>query len=75
MEMRDFTGSEGIVVARETMTGTLLDIPPSGNKIHLKGTPVWRVKNGKIVEDWPNFDGLALMRQVGAVSERKAQPG
>jgi steroid delta-isomerase-like uncharacterized protein len=55
--------------ANMTHTGGDLGIPPSHRKAHVTGMTMVRIKNGKIVSGWDNWDQLALMRQIGAVPE------
>ena len=59
------------IVTRWTATGThngdLLGHARSGNPLSVTGITIARVKNGKIVESWNNWDALAMMRQLGAI--------
>ena len=48
-----------------THTGEFLGVPPSGNKIMLDVTEIFRVENGQLVEAWDQWDRLGLMRQIG----------
>lgn len=48
-------------------TGSLLGVAPTGKKISLTGISVFRVVNGKIVEDHAFDDTLGLLQQLGAV--------
>ena len=68
----EFQVSEGdMVVSRLTVRGThkgeMAGIPPTGKQISMKGIDAFRVKDGKIVERWGNFDDLGMMQQLGAV--------
>jgi steroid delta-isomerase-like uncharacterized protein len=67
----DVITEEDKVVARWTAHGTqsgrLMDIPPTGKQVTLKGIDVFRVKGGKIVERWGEFDALGLFNQLGAI--------
>jgi steroid delta-isomerase-like uncharacterized protein len=54
--------------ARGTHQGTFMNIAPTGKQIVVSGTDIGRVANGQIQEMWSNWDGLGLMRQLGAVS-------
>ena len=51
-----------------THTGPFLGIPASGKRITAKGMSIQRFVGGKIVEAWDNWDQLAVMTQLGAVS-------
>ena len=59
------------VVARWTSTGThlgdLQGIAPTGRRITSTGITIARFVNGKIAEEWANWDTLGLMRQLGVV--------
>ena len=59
------------VVARWTSTGThtgdLQGIAPTGKSITSTGITIARFVNGKIAEEWANWDTLGLMRQLGVV--------
>lgn len=64
--------SEGDKVAvRHRWTGTHLGdyqgVPPTGRRITFTGSDVYRVLNGKIVEEWSEFDELGILRQIGAL--------
>jgi steroid delta-isomerase-like uncharacterized protein len=78
IDVHEYAGANGMVVIRETMSGTqtgpLRGFPPSGKRITTHEATVMRVENGKIVEDWPNFDLLSLMRQIGALALPELQP-
>jgi predicted ester cyclase len=49
-------------------TGPFMGIAPSGKQITAKGMSIQRFVGGKIVEAWDNYDQLAIMVQLGAVS-------
>ncbi len=59
------------VVTRWTMRGThkgdLEGIAATGKAVTLTGIAVARVEGGKVVEEWENFDELAMMQQIGAI--------
>ena len=63
---------EGELVAsrwtgRGTHRGDLMGIPPTGKQVTVSGITVSRVKNGKVVEEWSNWDTLGMLQQLGAV--------
>jgi len=45
--------------------GEFLGIPPTGNKFKGSGILIFRIKNGKVVEMWEEFDGMGLLEQLG----------
>jgi predicted ester cyclase len=52
------------VVSRFTFRGThqgaVLGIPPTGKQVTLTGNEIHRIVDGRIVEQWSQFDALAL---------------
>ncbi len=42
------------------------DIPPTGKRITYTGTNIYRIRDGKIVEDQGNVDALGILEQLGA---------
>jgi steroid delta-isomerase-like uncharacterized protein len=52
-----------------THQGELMGIPPTGNRTGVSGITISRISEGKLVEDWNNWDTLGLMRQLGVVPE------
>jgi steroid delta-isomerase-like uncharacterized protein len=44
--------------------------PPTGKRMEITGITIERFADGKIVEDWTNFDALGLMQQLGLVTEQ-----
>ena len=64
--------AEGDLVAtrwegRGRHTGDLMGVAPTGRDVVVSGTTVSRVENGKIVEEWSNWDTLGMLQQIGAV--------
>jgi steroid delta-isomerase-like uncharacterized protein len=53
--------------ARGTHQGELMGIPPSGSQVSVGGITIARIADGKIVEEWTNWDGLGMMQQIGAI--------
>jgi steroid delta-isomerase-like uncharacterized protein len=57
------------VAARVTLTGThtgaFFDLAPTGKRLAITGTVVYRLEGGEIVASWGNWDNLGLMRQLG----------
>jgi steroid delta-isomerase-like uncharacterized protein len=62
-----------LVVTRWTGTGThkgeLMGVAPTGKGTTVTGVTIDKIKDGKIVESWNNWDTLGLMRQLGVVEE------
>ena len=57
--------------ARGTHQGETEDFgPPTGNRIEVTGITIEQFADGKIVEDWTNFDALGMMQQLGLIPEQ-----
>ncbi len=66
--------AEGDLVAsrwtgRGTQQGELMGVPPTGKQVTVSGITISRVKNGKVVEEWSNWDTLGMLQQLGVVPE------
>jgi predicted ester cyclase len=44
-----------------------MGIPPTGKEVTFGGNDIYRLVDGKIAEEWAQFDALGLMQQLGAV--------
>ena len=59
------------VVTRSTMrathTGNLPGIPATGKRIEVTATIVSRIRNGKIAEEWEDWNALGMLVQLGVV--------
>ena len=53
---------------RGTHTGEGLGIAPTKQPVEFTGMTIVRVKDGKIVEAWNNFDFMTMFQQMGAFS-------
>ncbi len=54
-------------MAEGTQQGELLGIPPTGKHLRFGGMSIFRLAEGKIAEQWEEWDKLDLMRQLGAM--------
>ena len=61
--------------ARGTHQGELLGVGPTGNQVQITGISISRIEDGKIAEDWINYDALGMMQQIGAIPESGEQAG
>jgi len=52
---------------RATHQGELMGIPPTGKPISFSGVNIFRMANGKVVEDWVYRDTVGMLRQLGAM--------
>ena len=59
------------VVSRLTVHGThkgdFMHIPATGKPLTITGIDIVRIKDGKAVERWGNFDELGMMLQLGVI--------
>ena len=68
------------VVTRWRATGThegeFFGVPGTGKRIEMSGIQIDRFdENGKMVEEWPEYDLLGVMRQMGAIPEPEQAAG
>lgn len=52
---------------RVTHEGEYMGIPPSGNQVTLTGMTFHRLAQGKVAENWHQYDALGFMQQLGVV--------
>ena len=50
-----------------THKGDFQGIAPTGRSIKAAYMDIWRIENGKLVENWVNLDMLGMMQQLGVV--------
>ena len=57
--------------ASGTHEGEFFGVSGSGKRIEMSGIQIDRFdgESGKMVEEWPEYDLLGAMRQIGAISE------
>ena len=55
-------------IGRGTHRGELMGAAPTGKPIAVDAISVFRIADGKIVEEWTVWDALGLLQQVGAVA-------
>ena len=68
------------VVSRYTVSGThqgeFFGVAGTGERIEMTGINIDRFdESGKVVEEWPEYDLLGAMKQMGAISEPRQQAG
>lgn len=51
--------------ATGTHKGTLMGMPATGKKTRVTGISVVKLKNGKSVASWGEWDAMGMMRQIG----------
>jgi steroid delta-isomerase-like uncharacterized protein len=70
-ELQDVVANGDTVATRWVLSGTqqaqFMGIPAAGQPIRIEGMNFYRVKNGLVTDTWTQFDGVALLQQVGAL--------
>jgi steroid delta-isomerase-like uncharacterized protein len=73
--IEDMVAEGNRVVYRYSLRGThqneFIGMAATGRQINVTGIHIYRVADGKLQEEWENWDMLGLMRQLGV----HAQPG
>lgn len=72
--VEDQVAEDDKVVTRYKASGThqgeFFGVAPTGKRIEMSGIQIDRFdETGKMVEEWPEYDLLGAMRQMGAVPE------
>ena len=71
-DLKDIIGSGDSVATRWVVTGSqqqeFMGIPASGQPVRVEGMNFYRLKDGRVTDMWMQFDGVALMQQLGAIS-------
>jgi steroid delta-isomerase-like uncharacterized protein len=49
--------------------GDLMGIAPTGKQVKVSGLTLSRVANGKVIEEYTNWDTFGMMQQLGVVTE------
>jgi hypothetical protein len=52
-----------------------MGIPASGQTIKVEGMNFYRLKDGRVTDIWTQFDGAAMMQQLGAIPPTTTRPG
>jgi steroid delta-isomerase-like uncharacterized protein len=70
-DLQDIIASGDTVATRWVVTGSLqqelMGIPACGQVIRVEGMNFYRLKDGRVTDIWTQFDGVALMQQLGAI--------
>lgn len=73
LTVEDILGEEDKVAVRISLRGThmgdTLGVPPTGNAVEFSGIVLARIEDGRIAQAWNSLDLLALLKQIGAVSD------
>jgi len=60
--------------ARMTHCGDQLGCAPTNNPVTVSGMSFARVRGGKAVEAWNNWDMMGLLQQIGQISQTRVVP-
>jgi steroid delta-isomerase-like uncharacterized protein len=52
---------------RGTHLGSLLGIAPSGQQVNWGGITIYRIEDGRVIDERGEEDGLGLLRQIGGM--------
>jgi predicted ester cyclase len=55
------------ITGRGTHKGEWMGIAPTGKQVTVTANIIYRIASDKIVEEWFEYDVMALMQQLGAV--------
>jgi steroid delta-isomerase-like uncharacterized protein len=70
-DLLDIIAGGDTVATRWVVTGSLqqafMGIPASGQTIRVEGMNFYRLEGGRVTDIWTQFDGVALMQQLGAI--------
>jgi steroid delta-isomerase-like uncharacterized protein len=71
LEIDELIEAPGSVVyrftARGTHDGAFMGIPATGRRVVVQGMGIDRVRNGKLVERWVQYDSAGLLQQLGVL--------
>jgi len=70
-DLQDIVASGDTVATRWVVTGSqrqeFMGIPASGQTIRVEGMNFYRLEDGRVTDIWTQFDGVAMMQQLGAI--------
>lgn len=66
-EARLFSGEWAAAFGHQTAvhSGTFMGIPPTGKRVEIRYMDFWRVKDGKIIDNWVMVDFPHVLAQLG----------
>ena len=57
-----------------TQVGDFMGMPGSGKRYSIEEIHVFRLRDGKVVEHWHQFDQMGMMQQLGAMPAPTSRP-
>ncbi len=77
LDIEDEIAEGDKVVIRWSFSGThqgnILGIQPSGKKVKWTGVSIYRIKEGKVVEEIGEEDFLSFLKQIGVIGQFQAK--
>jgi steroid delta-isomerase-like uncharacterized protein len=71
VEVEEVIGEGTLFSSRGHFTGThqrdFQGIPATGKAIQVAYIDIWRMENGKLIENWVNLDMVGMMQQLGVM--------
>jgi predicted ester cyclase len=71
--VEDFFGEGDKMAVRFTFSGThtgeFSGVAPTGNRMTFTGIAIYRISEGKIAEQWVEFDVGSLMKQINVTTD------
>jgi len=71
ISIEGFVFADDMIAPRLFLTaihsGPFMGIPATGRRIHFRGHPHYRLRNGRLVEFWDSPDMLPVLRQLGVL--------
>lgn len=61
--------------ARGTHKGQFMGMPPTNRQATVSGTSIFRIDDGKIVEQWADWNLMSLMEQLGMAPASRMETG
>jgi len=58
-----------------TQVGEFMGMPPSGKRYEIEEIHIFRLRGGKVVEHWHQFDQMGMMRQLGLMPTGRGGSG
>jgi steroid delta-isomerase-like uncharacterized protein len=75
-DLQDIVAGDDTVATRWVLTGSqqqeFMGIPATGQLIRVEGMNFYRLKDGRVTDIWTQFDGVALMQQIGITPTRRS---
>lgn len=76
-DIEDIFGADDKVCVRYVSTGThrgvFWGLEPTGRPVRIQEMSIYRIAEGRIIEQWCMFDELARLQQLGVSEERLRQ--